>query len=238
MAVNMGVGVGEIFAVCFTERAKAESVMIKNIYPEYLQGLLHGERSRCLEIVQQLLEEGVEIKTIYLELFQGTLYEVGELWERNRISVATEHLATSITESAMGLMQPHLFARERTGKKAVVSCVANEFHQVGGKMVADIFELHGWDGYFLGANTPLVDLLNMLTDKKPHAVCLSLSIYSNLPNLLTAIEALHKDFPRLEVLVGGQAFRWGGREKLERFENVKLLSSLDELEAHIHGVAS
>jgi hypothetical protein len=27
--------------------------------------------------------------------------------------------------------------------------VANEYHQIGGKMVADIFELNGWRGYFV-----------------------------------------------------------------------------------------
>jgi len=209
--------------------------MVKDIYSEYFQALLKGHRAQCLATVQRLLDDGVEIKTIYLELFQNSLYEVGELWERNRISVATEHLATSITESAMGLMQPLLFARERIGRKAVVSCVANEFHQVGGKMVADIFELHGWDGYFLGANTPLVDLLTILKDKKPDALCLSLSIYFNLPNLIAAVEALQREQPQLEILVGGQAFRWGGQDSMERFPGVRLLESIDDLEKYLNG---
>ena len=207
--------------------------MIENIYNDYFHSLLAGERSKCLEVVQSLLDHEVEIKTLYLELFQKSLYEVGELWERNQISVATEHLTTSITESAMGLMQPLLFARERVGKKAVVSCIANEFHQVGGKMVADIFEMHGWDGYFLGANTPLADLLKMLNETKPDILCFSLSIYSNLPNLITSIETIKIEFPGLQVLVGGQAFRWGGSEVLKDLAKVELLESIEDLEKYL-----
>ena len=208
-------------------------MIIEKIYTEYLQALLKGERAKCLKIVQSLLDKEIEIKSIYLELFQKSLYEIGELWERNQISVATEHLATSITESAMGLMQPLLFARERVGKKAVVSCVTNEFHQVGGKMVADIFEMHGWDGYFLGANTPLVDLLKMLDEKKPNILCLSLSIYSNLPNLLKTVEAVKVEFPWLEIITGGQAFRWGGGETLTAISGVNLFESIDDLENYL-----
>jgi len=207
--------------------------MIEPTYQEFLGNLLSGKRASCLEQVRQLLEQGIEIKTLYTELFQKSLYEVGELWERNQISVATEHLATSIIESAMGLIQPLLFGGQRTGRKAVVSCVANEFHQVGGKMVADIFELHGWDGYFLGANTPLADLLEMLKEKKPDVVCFSLSIYSNLPELLAAIAKVNQEFPALDILVGGQAFRWGGREALQPYQKVALLESLDDLERYI-----
>jgi len=199
-------------------------------YQQYRQNLLAGNRSLCLEQVQTLLDGGIEIKTLYTEYFQKSLYDVGELWEQNKISVATEHLATSITESAMGLVQPLLFGHKRSGYKAVITCVANEFHQVGGKMVADIFELHGWDGYFLGANTPLSDLLQMLEEKKPDIVCFSLSIYSNLPVLLTAIDAVRKDFPAIDIFVGGQAFRWGGKEALQSIAKVTLLESLDELE--------
>ena len=34
-------------------------------------------------------------------------------------------------------------------------------------MVADIMESHGWDAWFLGADTPLEDLLSLLQDKQP-----------------------------------------------------------------------
>ena len=93
----------------------------------------------------------------YNNLFQKSLYRVGELWESNRISVAKEHLATAITEGLLNLVYPKLFEPEqyRKGRTILISCTANEFHQIGGKMVADVCELNGWDSHFLGANTPV-----------------------------------------------------------------------------------
>ena len=207
--------------------------LIGELYERYLKSLLSGERQVCLGIVRDLLDHEVPLKEIYQGLFERAMYQVGELWETNVISVSTEHIATAITESAMNLLHPLIFATEHCGRKAIVSCVANEYHQIGGKMVADIFEFHGWDGYFLGANTPVNALVEMVAAKRPDVVCLSLTLYSNLPDLFRHVRTLHERFPHTKVIVGGQALRWGGHDVLTSLPNVRLVYSLDELEEFI-----
>ncbi len=152
----------------------------------------------------------------------------------NKISVATEHMATAITEKLMIRLQPQLFSTDRTGKRAVIACVANEYHQVGAKMVADIFELNGWDGYFIGANTPFAELIRFLDNKNPDVVGLSLSIYYNLPALQNTIEKIRRHLPDLPIMVGGQAFRWGGTEITEQFNHITYLSGIETLQNFIN----
>lgn len=207
----------------------------ESLYQNYLNALLNGRRKECQDMVQQLLKAKVEIKKLYTDLFQRSLYTIGELWENNRITVANEHLATSITESLLNLTYPDIFATERTGKKVVISCSANEFHQIGGKMVADIFELNGWDGHFLGANTPPDDMARFIHDVAPDVVGLSLSLLSNIDFLKLGIEVVRADFPNTDLLVGGQAFKWGGADVIKRYPGIKYISSLDMLEQWIQG---
>lgn len=199
------------------------------IYNNYFNNLIKGVNNECFAIVEGLINDNVSVETIYTQLFQHSLYQVGEYWEMNKISVATEHMATAITENLMIRIQPQLFASERTGKKAVISCVANEYHQVGAKMVADIFEMHGWDGYFIGANTPIAELIRFLKKHKPDLVGLSLSIYFNLPVLKTTVAHIRQHLPEIQILVGGQAFRWGGSDIVQQFNNVVYLSGIDML---------
>lgn len=205
----------------------------EKLYQDYLQALLAGQRAECRNIAQTLLDGKIAIKRLYSDLFQRSMYEIGDLWENNRITVANEHLATSITESLLNLVYPSVFATDRIGKKAVISCSANEFHQVGGKMVADLFELNGWDGHFLGANTPPEDMARFIDDVQPDVVGLSLSIMSNIKHLKRCIEILKSNFPDLNLLVGGQAFRWGGADIIKKFKNTDLISSMDDLEKMI-----
>jgi MerR family transcriptional regulator, light-induced transcriptional regulator len=207
------------------------------VYHAYLRGLLAHDRRQCRASFQQWLEADTGLRSTYEDLVRRSLYEVGDLWERGRISVATEHLVTAISESLLNLTYSRLFAQPRNGKSAVITCVPNEYHQIGGKMVADVFELNGWRGYFLGANTPVGEAITLIAEKRPEVVALSVATTFGLAEVVSAAAQIRAAFPEVAILVGGQAFRWGGKERVERLPGVRCLTSLGELEAWIkeHG---
>lgn len=204
------------------------------LYQDYFQALVAGDGKRCRAIVTDLLEKKIDIRELYLHLFQASLYEIGRLWEENKISVAVEHLATAITEGLLNLVYPILFSTERIGKSVIIACIPKELHQVGAKMIADIFELNGWDSYFLGSNTPISGLLTMIEEKQPDLVGLSMSIYFNLQQLLQLLSVIREAFPNLRLIVGGQGFRWGGAEKIKHFKNAEYIDSIHTLEKYVN----
>lgn len=210
-------------------------MITETFYREYLGLLLEGKRLDCSRRVQRLLDEDIDIKELYTALFQNSLYDVGDLWERNRISVAREHLATAITEGLLNMVYPRLFAGDRpdSRRKVIISCAANEYHQIGGKMVADIFEMNGWESHFLGANTPVDEMLGHIDATRPDLVGLSLSVYYNIAAMKNGLEAIRSDFPKMDILVGGQAFRWGGTDLIDRYCGIQYVASLDALEQQI-----
>lgn len=202
----------------------------EEIYQSYFSALIKGNRHVCSDIVNKLLAQNIAIRDVYINLFQRSMYEIGTLWETNKISVAIEHVATSITAFQLSLIYPTLFSRDHINKSAVVACVANEFHQIGGQMAADIFELHGWDSYFLGSNTPVTDLVTFIGEKRPDIVGLSLSIYSNQAALLETIREIKQAFPMQKIIMGGQAFNHGSIGVAQGYTNVSHVESLAALE--------
>lgn len=209
------------------------SMIDVNVYNTYFDALLKGNRRTCSQTVERLIAQKVDVRDIYLNLFQKTMYKVGRLWELNRISVAVEHLATSITLNLLNLVYPLLFSEDKVDKSAVIACVTNEYHQLGSQMVTDIFELNGWNAYFLGSNTPIDDLLSFIDKQNPDIVGISIAIYFNMQNMWKMVEKVRREFPDLPVLVGGQAFRWGGLEITEEFSNITYAPTLIELEKQI-----
>lgn len=205
----------------------------EEIYRCYLEGLLTNDRKQCRQSFVQWLESTSELRTLYEDLVRRSLYEVGELWEQGTISVATEHIATAISEGLLNLTYPRLFALPRNGRSSVVACVANEYHQIGGKMAADMFELHGWRGYFLGANMPVDDVKSLIAEKQPDVVALSVASALNFDRLINAVTEIRAAFPEVPILAGGQAFRWIEPEQVERMPGVRCLKNLTELETWI-----
>ncbi len=76
-------------------------------------------------------------------------------------------------------------------------------------------------------------MAQFIQDVQPDVVGLSLSILSNIGHLERCMEILKSNFHDLNLLVGGQAFRWGGADIIKKFKNTDLITSMDDLEKMI-----
>ncbi len=202
-------------------------------YRRYTASLVAGDRKECAALVQSLVESGADLKSMYVDLFQRSMYEIGELWENNRISVAVEHLATAITQHMLTLLHARLFAGAPRGPAILVACVAGEYHQLGARIVADLCELRGWRSRFMGSDTPVASLLEAIEVHRPALLGLSVSVHANTRSLEEALNGVGSAYPQLPILVGGQAFRWGALDALGKYRNVTPVPSLDHLEEQL-----
>ena len=207
--------------------------LVQITHKEFLNALLSGNRSKCSDLANNYLNNGISIEVLYETIIKKALYEVGELWEYNKISVATEHLASAIVEGILNELYIKIISSDKINRTVIVACVENEYHQIGIKMISDVFEMNGWNAYFLGANTPTNELISFSKTIKPDIFAISLSIYFHLPILEKMIPIIRKEFPELPILVGGQAFRHEGQDVLLKYENVIYKPDLNSTELFI-----
>ncbi len=202
-------------------------------HQDFLNALLKGNHSTCKTLVQSYKENHISIQELYENIIKNAMYDVGELWEFNKVSVATEHLASAIVESILNDLYEEIAVKEKGNRKVITTCVENEHHQIGIKMVSDIFEMYGWNSHFLGSNTPNTELIRFIKLIQPDLLAVSLSLYFNFPKLQQLMEMIRKEFPDLTVLLGGQAFYHGGIEIINQYDNVIFTKDIYETESFI-----
>lgn len=81
-----------------------------------------------------------------------------------------------------------------------------ELHEMGARIVADLFEDHGWDSIFLGAAVPVDYIMDSVRENQPDLVNLSVSMPQHLMDCETAVRTIKKEFPDIKIAVGGKAF--------------------------------
>ena len=174
----------------------------------YLAAQLTGDRREALRLViEDGMEQGVSVPQLQLEVIQPAQYEIGRLWQENEISVAQEHLATGISQLVLAHLYPHLQRGESVGRRVLVACVEGELHDMGARIVADHFEIRGYDVRFLGANVPVEGLVKMAFQERPDVVALSAAMTKNLVAAKEAVGALCAlNQGGLSIAVGGRAF--------------------------------
>ncbi len=168
--------------------------------------LIRGNVRTARSLAQKAWDRNGNYVEVAIRLFQPALYEVGLLWERNQITVAQEHLATAVCQTL--LTRFYLEAAQSakpTGRKALFAAVGESEHALGLRIVADAFELAGWQVQFLGANTPVDGLIAQIESFRPEIVGLSVSLVQQLPGLQRAIQAIRAELRSTcpTILVGG-----------------------------------
>lgn len=176
---------------------------------QYLNALLRLERHTASQLILDALEAGHTVKDLYLSVFQPVQYEIGRLWQLNQISVAQEHYCTATTQLIMSQLYPHIFTGEGDKGMMVAACVGNELHEIGVRMVADFFEMDGWNTMYLGANVPQRDLLGALRSQQATLLCLAVTMTYHLQQAQAIIQAVRSqpELSNVKILVGGYPFK-------------------------------
>ncbi len=174
----------------------------------YLDALLLGDRQAASRMILDSAGQGTDIKDIYLEVFQRSQREIGRLWQTNQISVAQEHYCTAATQMVMSQLYPFIFASARKGRRMGATCVGGELHEIGARMVADFFEMDGWDTYFLGANTPIEAVLRAVAEREAELLAISATMTFHIDKVSSLISEVRRAGldGRTKMLVGGYPF--------------------------------
>lgn len=173
----------------------------------YLEALLAMERQTACQLIMEAVEAGSSIQDIYLHVLQRTQYEIGRLWQMNQLSVVHEHYSTAVTQHVMAQLYPYILSGTKTGRTLVMACVAGELHEVGARMVADFFELAGWNTVYVGANTPTASLLHLLVARPPQMLGIAATMPWHVPAVAELSAAVRASTvgQTVKILVGGYA---------------------------------
>lgn len=179
-----------------------------DLHIRYLDALMAADRRTAHRLVQDALTDGVNVRDIYLHVFQAAQREMGRRWQLNQVSVPQEHFCTAATQLIMSQLYDEVFSAERNGKVVVVTSVAGDLHEIGARMVADFFEMDGWDTVYLGANAPSSAVVEEIKDRGAEGLALSATMTPHVTAVAELIGEVRKD-PEAGsrwILVGGYPF--------------------------------
>jgi methanogenic corrinoid protein MtbC1 len=174
----------------------------------FMASLLKGDHQKCLSMATDWIKTAEDLEGFYLQIIQPVMYEVGMLWERGEISVAQEHLASAIIVRVLTAASMMVKRPSKSAGKVMISTAPHEYHEIGSWVISDMLEHAGWDVRYLGANTPVEDLVTMAREFQPDVLALSVTMPFNILGARDVISAMREE-PSLEhtrTIIGGQAF--------------------------------
>ena len=172
---------------------------------ELLDALISGDQVAAARVVEDFVSQRWEPAFVYVDAIGHCMAEIGARWHNGNLSIATEHRATHIALRLLSRVQDAYTPTRRVGRRAIVTSVQGDNHLIGGLAFADLLRFKGWDVDFLGADSPVSSIVDLVVQEKPDLVGLSVMIEEYLPNATSTVKALKAVDENLVVVVGGAA---------------------------------
>jgi DNA-binding transcriptional MerR regulator len=182
------------------ESATPPDVFAKRLYTA-LTALNEAEAAEVLREAHAVFDVAV----VCLKIIQPCLYEIGEAWYRGELRIAAEHFASQYLRGRL-LTLFQSYPMRHSAPRIVVGCAPDEFHDIGGLMLALFLRREGYRVEFLGANVHLGDLADYARDQRPALICLSASLEESAHSLRQMDARLAGMRPRPKLGYGGLAF--------------------------------
>jgi methanogenic corrinoid protein MtbC1 len=105
------------------------------------------------------------VETVLRDVVLPYLSALGDRWERGEVSVAQEHFASNLIRGRLaGLARGWGHGH---GPRAVLACVPDELHDIALMAFGIVLHRNGWRIDFLGASTPVPDLVRVAGANRP-----------------------------------------------------------------------
>lgn len=189
-----------------------KDIPLYSLATDYFSALINGDEKTAGDLIMNAIESGHSPKEIYLHVFQPGLWEIGRLWQQNKISVGQEHFFSAATQMIISRLYPIIFNSHRNEKRVVATAVGGELHEIGIRMVADFFEMYGWDTYYLGANCPNKEVIEELKRHSADVLAISITMASHLGTARNLIRLIRNspELANTKILVGGRTYKQHG----------------------------
>jgi len=163
------------------------------IYQEYIKIFNHGD--------------------FFDRILRPVMYKIGDDWANNKISIATEHVASNVAQTLVKIIMDEVTSN--TNKKKILVCVPlGEEHHLGCDVLETYLSIKGYKVYNIGTSIPTESIVNFIEYNRPEIILISITLEDNIAAGQRLVKKIREQFG-IPILVGGFAFQ---SEKIHKFD--------------------
>ena len=170
--------------------------------------------------------------SFFEEILAPVMYHIGDLWKKNEISVADEHIASNVANMLVKTIQERT-ARPPTRCKVVICVPEGEQHNLGANIIEAHLSSLGFTVYNLTPSEPHSSIVGFIKNKNPDVVLVSVTLKDMIKSAHRLVNKISQ-MSNVPIFVGGQAL-----DENEKFETAHtMLDNLKNLPKEIKSARS
>jgi len=174
--------------------------------------LTEGDLEECVKIYKNYVST-FNISNFFDKILRPVMIKMGKDWERGKISIATEHVASNVAQTLVKIIINQV--PDSRNKKKVMLCVPmGEEHHIGCDVLETHLTIKGFKVFNMGTSIPTKSIIEFIKIKKPNVVLISITIKDNILAGQRLVKKIRKQ-SEIPILIGGHAMQMEDPSKFE-----------------------
>jgi len=190
------------------KREDAQKKTKEQLYKKFT----HGDVAFALKIYENYTSM-FSPSDFFDKIFRPVMYQIGEDWANNKISIATEHVASNVAQALVKIIMDR--NRMESNKKKVMICIPQgEEHRLGCDVLETYLSSKGFIVYNMARSMPNESILSFVGTTKPDSILVSITLEDNIKAGQRLVKKIADSY-QVPIFVGGLALQ---NEKTPKFD--------------------
>lgn len=201
---------------------------------QIIEALLDYRIERCEQLLKRALLAS-EPLDYARDVLLPALQKVGDLWHREKINIAQEHMFSSCVKRIVLSMVNNLHRHSKNNPAIMFATPSGEPHEFGILVSCLVAAAQQYNCYYLGADLPAKDILEACRHLKPQTVVLGLVKTPPEPETLMELHQIVEAGKSLQIPVwlGGAGALYLRNHAREALNGCELITDIDQFNAKI-----
>lgn len=172
-----------------------------------MNAVMDGDEDAAVAAAKQALAEGINPVEVISEGLSLGMTKVGDLFNKEEISLPFVIVAADAMTSAIAILEPHI-PEEHKGEKlgtVIMGTVEGDIHDIGKGIVATMLRVYGFEVHDLGRDVPVQAFVDKAKEVNADIIGSSTLMTTTLPGQKLLQEAVQAAGLKVKTMVGGAA---------------------------------
>ena len=180
---------------------KKEKLTVQTKQKMYKE-LINGDIQKCIKIYNQYVDV-FAVEDFFDKILRPVMHKIGDDWFNDRISIATEHVASNIAQALIRVIMQQT-ANTKDKIKVLLCVPVGEEHHLGCDVLETYLAIKGFKVYNMETSIPTESILDFIKVNRPDVVLVSITIEDNLAAGKRLVRKICDRYD-VPVMVGGYA---------------------------------
>jgi MerR family transcriptional regulator, light-induced transcriptional regulator len=234
------------FITAFSSYQEKNKILVSKIQEEMFTFLTDCNIVGLIELYEKY-SKLFGLTEFYDKLLKPVMYRIGDLWEQQKLDVATEHASTNTAISLIKVINERITARIRMSgisfqNKTVICTPDGELHGLACNMIESLLLSKGFKVFNISTSIPAEYIMDFMRDLQPDIIFISITLVENIKPAERLIQKIHQKYNnRLPIIVGGSAFNMIDQNQENRInaflmKNASFDDIMNLVKANIHTI--